>query len=252
MSHHMSRRSVAAAIVARAIRPALLAATIATLASASGVWAYSPAAVKAAEHILRLMIQRQAIGVIQPWAVAVARYNLLDMEYKAKAIREDELCKSAKPQLEIVAAGLQVGDEQAGETKQWAAAIAAMDTDRATCRQARAAAETLLFDAEDYGGSTLSLEQAQALVKLTEERREVGIADDVDLNQAQHRLVIAELRAGKIDHAAYCAKALPSLERLFDIVWQKLVMGAIDPMPSLSVELQLSAAKAECGGTAKP
>jgi outer membrane protein TolC len=248
----MSRRTVSAASAARAIRAALLATAIATLASVSAVWAYSREAVAAADRILQLTIQRQTTGVVQPWEVAVARYNLLDMTYKAKATREDAFCKSAKPQLEIVAAGLQVGDEHVGEKEEWAAAIAAMDTDRAKCRQASAGAETLLFDSQNYSGSTLSLEQAQVLLKLTEERREAGIASDVDLSQAQYRLMVAELRAGEIDHAAYCAKALPGLERLFGMLSQKLTMGVIHPTALFPAERQLAAAQAECNGRSRP
>ena len=70
----------------RAIRYRAFAAAIAMLASAMDASAYSADAVSAANLVLEVATTRQKFGAAQAWEVAAARYDVLDMKYRAKAI----------------------------------------------------------------------------------------------------------------------------------------------------------------------
>ena len=116
-----------------------------------------------------------------------------------------------------------------------------MDTDRAKCREASATADILLFDAESYGRSALSLEQAQELVKLTKERYAVGLVNRIDVSRAEYRLVVAELRASKIDHAGYCVSALPVLQKVASDLKERMDGGVGSVTEVLAAMRQLAA-----------
>jgi hypothetical protein len=236
----------------RTIRHLLGIATIATLASAPLAWAYSDEAVKEAELVLQMVTGQYQAGVADQSDMSLARYDVLDMKYKAKSISQDAFCKAAKPELEIVAGRLKVGPEKVDEKQKWATSIAAMDTDHAKCRQAGAAAEILLFDAPRFNGSAASLKQAQAAARLAEDRLHRGLASPIDLAQAQYQLLVAELRAGKLARPAFCERAPALLQKIVAMFVEQINRGLSTVPAAFPTKRQLYATKAQCETEAQP
>ena len=91
----------------------LTASAAVVLVSASGAHAYSDEAIRDATETLRGITARFKAGEVSGPDVALARYNLLEMRFKAGKLDAATFCKSAKPELQSIADGIDPPDGKA-------------------------------------------------------------------------------------------------------------------------------------------
>ena len=151
----------------------LLAAALATFAAASAARAYSDDSVKEAERIVQLMLQRQKFGTAGDWQVAIARYTVVEMKYKAKRISETAFCTSAKAEL-MRAARAHAPDADPAVMQKWRAAIAGMDRNQAKCQEAAALTPIVAAGATPADESTETVEEARRRVDTIAQARADG------------------------------------------------------------------------------
>ena len=108
----------------------LVIGAMALLLTAAAARAYSDDAVKDAQKLLDSTGERFKFGEVTDTDVALARYNLLDMRWRAGQLDAAAFCAAAKPELAAVAAAFDPPDGHAADKQAWLAAIAQMGATR--------------------------------------------------------------------------------------------------------------------------
>jgi tetratricopeptide (TPR) repeat protein len=232
----------------RNVRLQLTASIVIAVVSAGSAHAYSNDAIRDAKEILRSTMARFAAGEVLRPNVALARYNLLEMQSKAGKLSAASFCKSAKPELKLVADAFEPPEGKADDKKKWQAAIAAMDRNQASCRDASAMADQLLFGASPADYSDAALNEARAFAVATVQRGDMGEVTPVDVAGAQYAVIEIEHGAKKIPQAAFCQTGVPMLSAIDVGVEEEARIGQRELKEVIAAKQRLDAATAQCGG----
>src|SRR5580692_2073107 len=98
--------------------------------------AYSDEAVQDAQAMLPKAIERASVGELTLGTVAMVRYHLLEMKFRAGQASHADLCRMAPPDLQAVVADLDDPAVTAERKKTWLQEIAVMNTSPAACDRA--------------------------------------------------------------------------------------------------------------------
>jgi tetratricopeptide (TPR) repeat protein len=218
------------------------------LASVTAAYAYSDEAIRDADEVLRATTKRFEFGEVLKPDVALARYNLIEMQLKAGKLEAAAFCKTAKPELELVAAAFDPPDGKADDKTKWAAAAAAMDSDPAKCREATAIADQLLFDERPTDYSDAALKEARAFVLATAQRLATGDVTAVDVASARYALLEVKHGAKALAHTAFCQTGVPVLREVADGTEQEAGIGQRSLADNIAAKRRLGAATAQCAG----
>ena len=212
------------AMVSLSVAGRISAATLAILVIPIAALAYSPEAVKDAQHLVRVTANKSQAGIADASEAALARYHLLAMEYKAQLIPHAAYCKLARPQLQVIAANLpserylQFGSpgplteqQQVDMRKQWQDQVGAMSRSAEACDAAIATTESVVFGADNEANSKEAVNKAESWSKLVEQRYAAGTSDAIDIAEAKLDLLSAQYRAGQVSLPSYCQSGRPTV-----------------------------------------
>lgn len=226
----------------------LTTSIVVALVSASGAHAYSGDAIRDAKETLRVTTARFSAGEVLKPDAALARYNLLEMQFKAGKLDAASFCKSARPELQTIADGFDPPDGKADDKTKWLAAIAGMDRNRAGCRDASAMADRLLFGELPSDYSDKALNAARVFVVTTAQREDADEVTPVDAAAAQYAVLEIKHGAKKIPQTAYCQTAVPMLSGIADSTEEEARIGQRELKQVIAARRRLDAATAQCGG----
>jgi hypothetical protein len=216
----------------------------ATLLFVGAAQAYSDEAVQDAQALLNSLTP-PGVNLGGDVDVALARYYLLEMRYKAGQIAVGDFCSSAAPALKDLAEAYKASEDESGDLKHWRHEIAVMRDSRTMCEQAAKTAALLLYG--DNGTTeSLSVKDAEERVAQTQDRGAVGEATKADVAQAQFDLAEAKFRAGQISRDAYCQSAVPNLQTIELQVQEESLSAPVTLQDVISAKRTLYKIKALC------
>ena len=252
------RRPVPALLGVAASVPRILAAfrcafslatvAVAALAPATAARAYSEEAIRDAGALLKQTDARFKSGEVLPPDVALARYNLLDMRYKAGRLPRGEFCRAAKAELSAVANAFEDAAAAAGAKQKWLDAIAGMNRSRAMCREAGAAADTLLFGVKPLVYSQALEKTAREFAEEASERFGSGEVAEIDVAQARYDLLALKFAGERIPRAAYCQTGVPGLLAIAAGAAEEARVGQRTTQDVIAAKRRFYGAKAACAG----
>jgi hypothetical protein len=238
--HAVNIRSCVVSRFATAIAATMLCTTAAS--------AYSDAAVKDAREVVAKTLTRYHYGEVTEATLALARYYLLEMQFKAGQMPRAAFCVAAKPDLDAVVKEFQEGEGQQGQKQIWQSEIAAMATSEPQCQKAIDAAASLLFGETDNGSSADAVTKAQQVADATVERFKVGEVTSVDVAEASYDLLAAQYQTKQISRADYCQGAVPQLQKIVTGVVDEESAGERTLADEIGAKRKLFAVKALCAG----
>ena len=80
----------------------------------------------------------------------------------------------------------------------------------------------------------------------------MGTASQYDLADARYRLAAAEYRAGAIDLATYCPRAVAASQEMAAIMTARLNDATVSELETFPAKRALDAAQAKCAGISRP
>lgn len=203
-------------------------------------------AIQDAEAMLDKTLHRAEFGEVTPGDVALARYNLLEMRWKAGQLSLDAFCRAAEPELKAVATD--VDDDPAGQKKQWLDAVTGMSESTAKCRAAVAATAGLLFDAKDVRYSDDAVRQAEAALASVQTRAAQGEAMPLDVSRARLALLQAQYGASQVSRAAFCHDAVAQAQELVKAVVDAEAVGQTWLGDEIAARRKVYDVEARCAG----
>jgi hypothetical protein len=198
---------------------------VATLVFDDAANAYSDDAVKDANDLLKMTLDRYHVGEVTSADVALARYYVIEMQYKAGQISRGAFCSSAKLNLDAVAKEFEESEGQAGQKKAWEDEIAGMAASQSKCDQAAASAARLMFGVKTLDHSDAALKEAQEFADATAERYRDGEVTKSDVERAQYDLLEIKYAANQIPRSTYCTQAPPALQGIANSVEEEARVG---------------------------
>jgi hypothetical protein len=211
-----------------------------------------PQAIEEARATVKAMTDRWRAGEVTSDQMALARYYLLEMQYRAGLVNHGAFCRSAKPELKAVADAFAEQDGQAGQKAKWQSQIAQMTNGAGACDGAVATAAALLFGITDSAYAASDVKPAEDLAKQEEQRYTEGTATRRDSVQAQYHVLEVKYGAGLMTRKDYCEQGLPDLRTVADSVSNEFRIGVSGLSDVMGVRRALFELMATCGVRGMP
>jgi hypothetical protein len=208
--------------------------------------AFSDEAVQDAEALLKTTEAQTGSGHLDNADVALARYYLLEMKYKAGNISPNSFCQAAQPNLQIVAKAFEGPDGHVGEKKEWQNEIATMNSSQSTCEKATNSAGILLFGETKNSSPEETLKSAQDFAAKTNDDFVTGEATKLDVAQAQHELLDARYHAGQLSRGTYCQSGTTELQDIASGIEEEQAAGQITLQDEIAAKRYVFRSKAVC------
>jgi hypothetical protein len=243
------RRSKLTAMLVRGLALGALAVAMPVLpaASAEKTHPFPSEAVKDAQALLDVTNNRWQVGEATRDELARARYNVLEMKYRAGQLGHNAFCQTAARELKIVADAFEERDGQAGQKAKWQSQVAKMTATPAACDSAVATTDALMFGEADGTYSAGDVKDAEDAAKAVEQRTVTGMAANRDAVAAQYHVLEVKYGAEQITPEAYCAQGLPLLHTVVDAITEEYRVGESSLSDVFSAKRALYMLMATCG-----
>lgn len=203
--------------------------TLATLALSGPAGAYSNAAVKDAQALLKIQTARFQVGELYGSDLDLAKYYVLEMRFRAGELSERSFCGQAKALLE----GTTDTPKDAADHPDWrqelAAQLGAMTTSTAKCRVAVAAMARIVFGDSEQPYSADALKSAEAA------------AD-------KYAVLALKLEGRLVSSKAYCREAVPLLAEIRKQIDDEAAIGQRGLGDMIGARRVFYEAEARCAG----
>jgi hypothetical protein len=249
MSELRKRRSNLPTMFVGAFALAAIATAMPALpaASADRALPFPSQAVKDAQILLDVTNNRWQTGEATADELALARYNVLEMKYRAGQFGHDAFCQAAKRELQTVAGAFEEQDGQTGQKAKWQSQVARMTATPAACDNAVATTDALMFGTVDGAPSAADVKAAEDAAKEAERRMAMGLATHRDAVQAQYHALEVKYGAKLMTREAYCAQGLPYLHTVADAVAEENRVGQSPLQDVFGAKRALYVLMATCG-----
>jgi hypothetical protein len=224
------------------------AAALAMVALGSDAEAYSRAAVKDAQALLKIQTTRFQVGEIYRSDLDLAKYNLLEMQFRAGEVSERSFCSQAKPLLEDTAKVNEGETDPPAWKQELAPALGTLSGSTAKCRAAVTTVARILFehDAPPYSADALKGAEAAA-DKAEQSYREQDVTKS-DVSRAHYAVLALKLEGRQISSRAYCRDAVPLLAEIRKEIDDEAAIGQRDLGEVIGARQAFYKAEARCAG----